>query len=54
MDGTVCFFDRLITEITEPFELRQGVRQCEIFSSHLYKQFNNDLLDLIEAQELGV
>ena len=40
-------------EISEPFELHQWLRQGGFLSSHLYKQFNNDLLDLIEAQELG-
>jgi hypothetical protein len=40
-------------EISEPFELHQGLRQGGFLSSHLYKQFNNGLLDLIEAQELG-
>ena len=39
--------------ISDAFELHQGVRQGGILSSHLYKQFNNELLNIIQNQDIG-
>ena len=40
-------------QLSDSFPLYQGVRQGGILSSHLYKQFNNDLLDTLQNQDIG-
>ena len=40
-------------QISEPFEIKQGVRKGGILSTLHYKLFNNDLLHLLEALGVG-
>ena len=40
--------------ISEPFNVNQGVRQGEILSTDLYKLYINRLLDRLETSGLGL
>ena len=41
-------------QVSEPFEIKQGVRQGGILSTLHYKLFNNDLLHLLQALGVGM